>query len=70
MRVFQTGQAILFTRATMTSDIPNSNPRGRIDRMTSRYPIYLIDDDDTVREGLSLLFRASDMAVLTFVDAN
>lgn len=40
--------------------------------MTSRYPVYLIDDDDddAVREGLSLLFRAWDMVVRTFVDAN
>jgi len=51
-------------------DIAKSVVRDRIDGMTSRYPIYLIDDDDTVREGLSLLFRASDMAVRTFVDAN
>ncbi|KJC53895.1 LuxR family transcriptional regulator [Bradyrhizobium sp. LTSPM299] len=36
--------------------------------MISRYPVYLIDDDDAVREGLSLLFRAHQMTAVTFAD--
>lgn len=36
--------------------------------MTSRYPVYLIDDDLAVREGLSLLFRTRKIPILTFAD--
>ncbi|MDA5633681.1 MULTISPECIES: response regulator transcription factor [Rhizobium/Agrobacterium group] len=37
--------------------------------MNSRYTIHLVDDDEAVREGLSLLFEAHGFAVAAFRDS-